>query len=67
MYKEHLWEKRTQLILKIYDLEFVNLKVSKMLEKKNKTVLILGGSSDIGTETVKKFLFNGWRVIAHFV
>ena len=65
MCKGHLWEKRTQLILKIYDLESINLKIFKMSKKTNKTVLILGGSSDIGTETVTKFLLNGWSVIAH--
>ena len=33
---------------------------------KKKTVLILGGSSDIGIETTIKFLSNGWKVIAHY-
>jgi 3-oxoacyl-[acyl-carrier protein] reductase len=31
-----------------------------------KTVLILGGSSDIGIEIISKFLLNNWKVIAHF-
>lgn len=31
----------------------------------NKTVLILGGSSDIGLDVVIKFITNGWNVIAH--
>lgn len=34
--------------------------------KKNKIVLILGASSDIGIEVVKKFLDSGWEVIAHY-
>ena len=32
---------------------------------KNKHVLILGGSSDIGIEVVKNFLNLGWKVTAH--
>ena len=31
-----------------------------------KRVLITGASSDIGVETVKKFLENNFRVTAHF-
>ena len=31
-----------------------------------KKVLILGGSSDIGIQVVKKFLKNKWSVIAHY-
>ena len=34
--------------------------------KEKKTILILGGSSDIGIETTSKFLLQGWKVIAHF-
>ena len=33
--------------------------------KKKMTVIILGASSDIGIEVVKKFLNSGWEVIAH--
>ena len=33
---------------------------------KNKKVLILGASSDIGISTVKVFLDQGWSVIAHY-
>ena len=33
---------------------------------KNKKVLILGASSDIGIATVNYFLENGWSVIAHY-
>jgi 3-oxoacyl-[acyl-carrier protein] reductase len=36
------------------------------MKNKNKTTLILGGSSDIGTETTSKFLSKGWKVIAHY-
>ena len=36
------------------------------MKEKNKTILILGGSSDIGIETTSKFLSKGWKVIAHF-
>ena len=36
------------------------------MKDKNKTILILGGSSDIGIETTSKFLSKGWKVIAHF-
>ena len=32
----------------------------------NKTVLILGCSSDIGIQTAHKFLKKKWNVIAHF-
>ena len=32
----------------------------------NKTVLILGCSSDIGIQTAQKFLKKKWNVIAHF-
>ena len=31
-----------------------------------KTVLILGGSSDIGLQVVSKFLDSGWKVISHY-
>ena len=31
-----------------------------------KTVLILGGSSDIGHEVILKFLKNGWKVISQY-
>jgi len=31
-----------------------------------KEVLILGGSSDIGTESIRLFLKNGWKVTAHY-
>ena len=31
-----------------------------------KKVLILGGSSDIGIEVIKKFLKNKWIVVAHY-
>ena len=31
-----------------------------------KTVLILGGSSDIGYEVILKFLKNGWKVISQY-
>ena len=33
---------------------------------KNKKVLILGASSDIGIATVNYFLENNWSVIAHY-
>ena len=33
---------------------------------KNKRVLILGASSDIGISTVNYFLKNNWYVIAHY-
>ena len=33
---------------------------------KNKKVLILGASSDIGISTVNYFLKNDWYVIAHY-
>jgi len=33
--------------------------------KKTRTVLILGASSDIGVQVVKKFLNTGWKVFAH--
>lgn len=33
---------------------------------KNKKVLILGASSDIGIATVNYFLKNGWSVVAHY-
>ena len=33
---------------------------------KQKKVLILGGSSDIGFETVKLFLNLNWQVTAHY-
>ena len=33
---------------------------------KQRKVLILGGSSDIGFETVKLFLNHNWKVTAHF-
>ena len=36
------------------------------MKNKNKTTLILGGSSDIGTKTTSKFLSKGWKVIAHY-
>ena len=31
-----------------------------------KKILILGGSSDIGVEVIKKFLLNGWEILAHY-
>ena len=33
---------------------------------KQKKILILGGSSDLGMECVKLFLNNNWEVVAHF-
>ena len=36
------------------------------MKNKKKHVLILGGSSDIGIEVVKKFLQLKWKVTAHF-
>jgi len=33
---------------------------------KQRKVLILGGSSDIGIEAIKLFLKNNWKVTAHF-
>ena len=36
------------------------------MKNKKKNVLILGGSSDIGIEVVKKFLELEWNVTAHF-
>ena len=33
---------------------------------KKKNILILGASSGIGIETVKKFILNGWNVTAHY-
>ena len=36
------------------------------MKNKKKHVLILGGSSDIGTEVVENFLRLGWNVTAHF-
>ena len=33
---------------------------------KNKCVLILGGSSDIGVELIKKYLSKKWQVICHY-
>ena len=36
------------------------------MKSKNKRVLILGGSSDIGTEVVKDFLNMNWDVTAHY-
>mgnify|MGYP001178695188 CR=1 FL=1 len=33
---------------------------------KNKCVLILGGSSDIGVELTKKYLSKNWQVICHY-
>ena len=38
---------------------------NKFKEKK-KTILLLGGSSDIAFETINKFVSNGWQVIAHY-
>ena len=32
----------------------------------NKKVLILGASSDIGLQTVNRYLKNNWSVVAHF-
>ena len=37
------------------------------MKNKKKHVLILGGSSDIGIEVVKKFLQLKWKVTAHFL
>ena len=34
--------------------------------KKNKTVLILGASSDIGISTIKVFIKNNWNIVAHY-
>ena len=34
--------------------------------KKNRTVFILGASSDIGIKTVEIYLKNNWQVIAHY-
>ena len=34
--------------------------------KDNKTVLILGSSSDLGLVVVEKFLKAGWKVLAHY-
>jgi len=36
------------------------------MTKKRKHVLILGGSSDIGIEIIKKFLTLNWSITAHF-
>ena len=36
------------------------------MKNKNKRVLILGGSSDIGIEVVKDFLNMNWDVTAHY-
>ncbi len=36
------------------------------MAKKNKCVLILGGSSDIGINLIKKYIKEGWRVICHY-
>ena len=36
------------------------------MKNKKKSVLILGGSSDIGVEVVKNFLHLEWKVTAHF-
>ena len=36
------------------------------MKNRKKHVLILGGSSDIGTEVVENFLRLGWNVTAHF-
>ena len=36
------------------------------MKSRKKHVLILGGSSDIGTEVVENFLRLGWNVTAHF-
>ena len=33
---------------------------------KDKKVLILGGSSDIGIELIKKYLENNWHVFCHY-
>jgi len=33
---------------------------------KDKTVLILGSSSDLGVIVVEKFLKKGWKVLAHY-
>ena len=33
---------------------------------RKRKILILGGSSDIGTKTTSKFLSKGWKVIAHY-
>ena len=38
----------------------------KIIKKINKNDLILGGSSDIGIEVIKKFLENEWIVEAHY-
>ena len=38
----------------------------KRMKNKKKSVLILGGSSDIGVEVVKNFLHLEWKVTAHF-
>ena len=35
------------------------------MKNKKKHILILGGSSDIGIEVVKKFLKLNWEVTAH--
>ena len=34
--------------------------------KKNKKVLILGGSSDIGLGIIKTYLKNNYEIIAHY-
>ena len=36
------------------------------MKKRQKHVLILGGSSDIGIEVIKKFLKLKWNITAHF-
>ena len=33
---------------------------------KNKCVLVLGGSSDIGIELIRKYLSQNWKVICHY-
>ena len=35
-------------------------------DKKQKKLLILGGSSDIGVELTKLFLSKGWHVTVHY-
>ncbi len=42
------------------------LTIGQIKSVKNKKVLILGASSDIGVATVNYFLENGWSVLAHY-
>ena len=43
-----------------------NKKLISNTIKKDKCVLILGGSSDIGVNLIRKYIEEGWRVICHY-